>query len=91
MTVSEGDTIASGTALTAYCGNRNKVKSDLGSTAKQDATVSAAGTTILTMEAGAGAPAIFTMVLKNSTTYTITFTADTTTTIATITAIIDEE
>jgi len=89
MVVNEGATLAGGTTPVAYNANRNYPSSIL-STFKQDATPTG-GTTILTMNSGSGAPAVFTMVLKKSTIYTITFTADSTSTIATITGFIDEE
>ena len=89
MVVNEGATLVGGSTPVAYNANRNYASSIL-STFKQDATPTG-GTTILTVNAGSGAPAAFTMVLKKSTVYTITFTSDASTTIATITGFINEE
>jgi hypothetical protein len=89
MVVNEGATLVGGSTPVAYNANRN-YSSTILSTFKQDATPTG-GATILTILSSAGAPATFTMVLKKSTIYTITFTADSATTIATISGFMDEE
>lgn len=93
LVMTEGDTLAGGTAQTPVNNNRTSSKT-MSSTLTKDSTISAAGTTIRTIVVGAGIPVKvggegrtnLEFILKPSTKYSFVFTADGASTVVSLNA-----